>query len=222
MKFLKVWIQEQTISSSFLVLDNSKLVPTYPIKHSARVCPVILNTTILMTSLDRISVSKLKGIDFLTFSFYTISLYVLSYVKCKHILKMLRPNVKIRILYTDIVYITEYETINFSKTHSSKIMLNEDHFLFAPWKSIWSGRKIAHWVGKVPFVWGGGVTHHFITCAGDLTGLMVPKLRSCLVEHLKHIFSVFKQHYTYFHTLFHPHVFKKNTNNITQTPLSNG
>ena len=30
-----------------------------------------------------------------------------------------------------------------------------------------------------------------------------------LVGHLKHIFSVFKQHYTYFHTLFHPHVFQK-------------
>ena len=32
---------------------------------------------------------------------------------------------------------------------------------------------------------------------------------------------MFKQHYTYFHTFFHPHVFQKNTNNITQTPLSN-
>lgn len=61
MKFLEVWIQEQTISSSFLVLDNSKLVPTCPIKHPARVCPVILNMTILMTSLDRISCFKGKG-----------------------------------------------------------------------------------------------------------------------------------------------------------------
>ena len=44
----------------------------------------------------------------------------------------------------------------------------------------------------------------------------------CLVEYLKHMFSVFKQHYTLFHTLFHPHVFQKNTNNITQTLLPNG
>ena len=29
-------------------------------------------------------------------------------------------------------------------------------------------------------------------------------LRFCLVEHLSNMFLVFKQHYTYFHTLFHP------------------
>ena len=29
----------------------------------------------------------------------------------------------------------------------------------------------------------------------------------CLIRPLKHMFSVFKQHYTYFHTLFHLHVF---------------
>ena len=46
--------------------------------------------------------------------------------------------------------------------------------------------------------------------------------RPHLVKHLKHMFSVFKQHYTHFHTLFHSHVFQKNTNNITQTPLPNG
>ena len=28
-----------------------------------------------------------------------------------------------------------------------------------------------------------------------------------LVEHLKHMFLVFKQYYTYFYTLFHSHVF---------------
>ena len=33
--------------------------------------------------------------------------------------------------------------------------------------------------------------------------------RGCLVSILKHIFSVFKQYYTYFHTLFHSHVYKK-------------
>jgi len=32
---------------------------------------------------------------------------------------------------------------------------------------------------------------------------------------------MFKQHYTYFHTLFHLHVFPKNTNNITKTTLPN-
>jgi len=45
--------------------------------------------------------------------------------------------------------------------------------------------------------------------------------RPYLVEHLKHMFLVFKQHYIYFHILFHSHVFQKNTNNITQTLLSN-
>jgi len=33
---------------------------------------------------------------------------------------------------------------------------------------------------------------------------------------------MFKQHYTYFQTLFHPHVFPKNTNNITKNLLPNG
>ena len=34
-------------------------------------------------------------------------------------------------------------------------------------------------------------------------------------------FLVFKQHYTYFHILFHSHVFPKNTNNVTRTTLPN-
>ena len=34
-------------------------------------------------------------------------------------------------------------------------------------------------------------------------------------------FSVFKQYYTYFHTLFHPHEFLKNTNNVIRTTLPN-
>ena len=48
------------------------------------------------------------------------------------------------------------------------------------------------------------------------------QLRACLVHVFKHMFSVFKQHYTYFHTLFHLHVFSKNTNNVTRTTLPNG
>ena len=44
----------------------------------------------------------------------------------------------------------------------------------------------------------------------------------CLVEHFDNMFSVFKQHYTYFHILFYLHVFQKNINNIIQTTLSNG
>ena len=47
-------------------------------------------------------------------------------------------------------------------------------------------------------------------------------LRPCLVDYLNNIFYVFKQHYTLFHILFHPHVFQKTINNITQTPLPNG
>ena len=35
------------------------------------------------------------------------------------------------------------------------------------------------------------------------------------------MFSVFKQHYKYFHTLFHPHVVPKNINNVTKTILPN-
>ena len=45
-------------------------------------------------------------------------------------------------------------------------------------------------------------------------------LRSRLIQQFKQYFSIFKQHYTYFHTLFHPHVFPKNTNNVTKRPLS--
>ena len=35
------------------------------------------------------------------------------------------------------------------------------------------------------------------------------------------MFSIFKQHYTHFHTLFHLHVFPKNTNNVTRATLPN-
>ena len=38
---------------------------------------------------------------------------------------------------------------------------------------------------------------------------IIKNLRACLVHVFKHMFSVFKQHYTYFHTFFHPHVFPK-------------
>ena len=34
-----------------------------------------------------------------------------------------------------------------------------------------------------------------------------------LVCKLKHMFLVFKQYYTYFHTLFYPHVFPKKIEN---------
>ena len=44
--------------------------------------------------------------------------------------------------------------------------------------------------------------------------------RTHLVEHFKHMFLVFKQHYTHFHILFHSYIFQKNINNITQISLS--
>ena len=47
------------------------------------------------------------------------------------------------------------------------------------------------------------------------------KLRACLVINLKLTFLHFKQHYIHFHTLFHPHVFQKTTNNLSQTTLPN-
>ena len=43
-----------------------------------------------------------------------------------------------------------------------------------------------------------------------------------MIGKFKLIFSVFKQPYTRFHTLFHLHVFQKTTNNITQNPLLKG
>ena len=44
-----------------------------------------------------------------------------------------------------------------------------------------------------------------------------------LVRHFKYTFSIFKQHYIYFHTFFSPiHVFQKITNNTTQISLPNG
>ena len=52
---------------------------------------------------------------------------------------------------------------------------------------------------------------------------LFPKnLRGCLIHVLKQQFLVFKQYYTYFYTFFNPHIFSKNTNNITKTILSNG
>ena len=42
-----------------------------------------------------------------------------------------------------------------------------------------------------------------------------------MIGKFKHTFEQFKQHYTYFHVLFYPHVYQKYQNYITQTPLSN-
>ena len=38
----------------------------------------------------------------------------------------------------------------------------------------------------------------------------------CLVWQFKQYFSIFKQHYTYFHTFFYPHIFSKNTNKVLE------
>ena len=50
---------------------------------------------------------------------------------------------------------------------------------------------------------------------------LLEQIREYLVLVFKQQFSVFKQYYTYFHTFFHPHVFLKNTNNVTRTTLPN-
>ena len=47
-------------------------------------------------------------------------------------------------------------------------------------------------------------------------------LRPHLVREFKHMFSVFKQHYTYFYTLFHPHLFPKKLKTIIQIHVPNG
>ena len=44
---------------------------------------------------------------------------------------------------------------------------------------------------------------------------------ACLVSEFKLTFSHFKQHYTYLHTFFHPHVFQKISNNNSQAILRN-
>ena len=38
-----------------------------------------------------------------------------------------------------------------------------------------------------------------------------------MVHHFKHMFLVSKQHYTYFYTLFHPHLYKKTENYCLNT-----
>ena len=43
----------------------------------------------------------------------------------------------------------------------------------------------------------------------------------CLVGKFKHTFEHFKQYCTHFHIVFHPHIYQKHSNNITQTPLLN-
>ena len=47
--------------------------------------------------------------------------------------------------------------------------------------------------------------------------ILILIFRACLFYHLKLTVLHFKQHYTH----FHPHVFQKTTNNITQTTLPN-
>ena len=45
----------------------------------------------------------------------------------------------------------------------------------------------------------------------------------CLGIHVfEHMFSVFKQYYTYFHTLFHPHIFLKKLKTVVQIYILNG
>ena len=48
---------------------------------------------------------------------------------------------------------------------------------------------------------------------------MADNLGPICYRYLNNSFLVFKQHYMYFHTLFHSQVFLKNTNNITRNLL---
>ena len=45
---------------------------------------------------------------------------------------------------------------------------------------------------------------------------------ACLIALFKQQFLLFKQHNTYFHNIFHSHVFSQHLNNITRITLSNG
>ena len=80
-------------------------------------------------------------------------------------------------------------------------------FLYEPGYNLYSCGKWSGWI------WG------FRSFLIFLFLFHARVLRARLVEHLSNMFSIFKQHYTHFHTLFYPHVFQKNKNNIIQTPL---
>jgi len=56
-------------------------------------------------------------------------------------------------------------------------------------------------------IFGGPYTHVELRCREMMT---TPYSKLCLVRKFKHIFSVFKQQYTYFHALFHHTYFQKN------------
>ena len=45
-------------------------------------------------------------------------------------------------------------------------------------------------------------------------------LAAHLVRHFKHTFEYFKHTYIHFYTLFHPHVYQKYSNNITQNSFT--
>ena len=49
----------------------------------------------------------------------------------------------------------------------------------------------------------------------------VKTFRARLIAHFKQLFEHFKHIYTHFYIFFHPHIYQKHSNNITQTPLLN-
>ena len=49
----------------------------------------------------------------------------------------------------------------------------------------------------------------------------IKPIRSCLIIMFKQRKLLFKHHNTYFHTLFHPHIFLQNLNNVTRNLLPN-
>ena len=59
---------------------------------------------------------------------------------------------------------------------------------------------------------------NFIFMANTWVTNRFSTLWACLLLLFKQRFSVFKQYYTYFYTLFHPHVFSQN-NNVTKWVL---
>ena len=63
---------------------------------------------------------------------------------------------------------------------------------------------------------GGCLLHIFIKWNSETSIFMAH-----LIYVFKLVFLFFKQYYTYFYTLFHPHIFLKNANNVTRTTLPN-
>ena len=101
-------------------------------------------------------------------------------------------------------------THNFFLIYLKKKKKRFTFWLSAPFSDFMASESVSPWLWLFLL---GGFNCHFMHNYIPFWNL------GHLVQEFKYMFSVFKQHYTYFHTFFHPHVFPKNTNNVTKQPL---